>query len=78
MILDLIDMRKNNWKPRNIQHEEEKGPKTLKEIHFEAQKEEYEKQHRLVKSKYVNVQLFSLFIFALFQKETIDQLFHFY
>ena len=35
MIQDVIDLRRNNWKPRR----EKAGPKTLDQIHQEAERE---------------------------------------
>jgi translation initiation factor 4G len=40
MLLDTIDLRKNNWVPRR----EKNNPKTIEQIHKEAQEEAQEKQ----------------------------------
>lgn len=45
MILDILDMRENDWKVRKIQ--DENKPKTIDEIRAEAQKEQETQMHEL-------------------------------
>ena len=40
MIQDVIDLRRNNWKPRR----EKAGPKTIDQIHQEADREKTQKK----------------------------------
>lgn len=46
MLQDLQDLRRNNWKPRK---RDEFDPKTITQIHEDAQKEKIEKQAQLAK-----------------------------
>ncbi|XP_062851459.1 eukaryotic translation initiation factor 4 gamma 1-like [Trichomycterus rosablanca] len=48
MILDVLDLRKNNWIPRRV----DQGPKTIEEVHKEAEleknREQLKVQHKLL------------------------------
>ncbi|KAK7084911.1 Eukaryotic translation initiation factor 4 gamma [Halocaridina rubra] len=47
LMMDVIDLRKNNWVPRR----EDNKPKTKAQVHEEVKREEYEQQNLLVNNR---------------------------